>query len=148
MTRPAIITIRGAGPEWQPRIANAWNETAARHMHFNDGFSLLALDGDTPAGLISVVYRPLPAPLETTVEAFIDIIEVATPYRRQGIARQLVDHTARRARAAGAWQLRAWSSEDKTGALRLWRALGFGLCPATTYPGGRAVDGYFVARPL
>ena len=53
-----------------------------------------------------------------------------------------------RARARGVYQLRAWSSEDKTEAIPMWKALGFGLCPATTYPGGREIEGYFVTKVL
>jgi hypothetical protein len=30
----------------------------------------------------------------------------------------------------------------------MWRALGFALCPATTYPRGQPVEGYFVACVL
>jgi len=30
----------------------------------------------------------------------------------------------------------------------MWRAVGFALCPATTYPRGAPIDGYFVARVL
>lgn len=30
----------------------------------------------------------------------------------------------------------------------MWKALGFGLCPATTFPNGQEVKGYFVARLL
>lgn len=30
----------------------------------------------------------------------------------------------------------------------VWRALGFALCPATTYPRGAPVEGYFVALVL
>lgn len=142
------FTIFSAGPEWQPRIREAWGDVAARHMHFGDGFTLLAQHNGELAGLIAIVYQSLPAPLQTSTEAFIDIIEVAAPFRRQGLARQLLDETTRVARAAGAVQLRAWSSVDKTAALHLWQALGFGLCPATTYHDGRPIAGYFVAQQL
>ena len=30
----------------------------------------------------------------------------------------------------------------------MWKALGFGLCPATTFPQGQEVKGYFVAKLL
>jgi len=55
---------------------------------------------------------------------------------------------AKRAKDAKKFQLRAWSSADKTAAIPMWRALGFGLCPATTYPRAAAVEGYFVALVL
>jgi hypothetical protein len=30
----------------------------------------------------------------------------------------------------------------------MWRRLGFGLCPATTFPRGQEVKGFFVTRLL
>ncbi|WP_374689355.1 GNAT family N-acetyltransferase [Promineifilum sp.] len=142
------ITYTDADEAWRERIGREWGQLAARHMHLDDGFSILALAGNEPVGLIAVVWRDLPAPLPPTVEAYIDIIEVRPAFRRQGIAARLVELAAARARTHGAYQLRAWSSADKVEAIPMWRALGFGLCPATTYPGGQEVRGFFVARPL
>src|SRR5262245_46579694 len=66
-------------------ISRWWGEVAARHMHFTDGFSLLAMDDDTPVGLIAVQWRVLPPPfLPDTVEGFIDIIEIRPEFRRRG----------------------------------------------------------------
>lgn len=130
------------------RIGREWGPVAAAHMHLSEGFALVALDGGDPVGLISIAWRELPPPLAGVVEAFIDVIEVRADWRRQGVGRRLVDLAAGRARAAGAYQLRAWSSEDKTEAIPMWRALGFGLCPAMTYPRGIEVKGYFVARSV
>lgn len=130
-------------------IASSWSEMAARHMHIADGFSLLAMEQDTPVGLIAVQWQSLPPPYAPSeVEGFIDIIEVQPAFRRQGIATALIAHSAERARAHGAYQLRAWSSQDKTEALRLWKALGFGLCPAVTFPRGQEAHGYFIAKVL
>jgi len=41
-------------------------------------------------GFISVEWRNLTPPLESTSEAFIDFIGVHEDYRRQGIASQLI----------------------------------------------------------
>lgn len=142
------ITYTDADEAWRERIDREWGHLAARHMHLADGFSIVALAGAEPVGLIAVVWRDLPAPLAPTVEAYIDIIEVRPAFRRQGIAARLVELAAARARTRGAYQLRAWSSADKVEAIPMWRALGFGLCPATTYPDGQEVRGFFVARPL
>ena len=143
-----IICYVDADEAWERRIAEEWSETAARHMHMADGFSILALcDGD-PVGLISVYWRRLPAPLTRTVEGYIDIVEVLAGFRRQGIATRMIELSMERAREQGVYQLRAWSSEDKVEAIPMWEALGFGLCPATTYPGGQEVKGYFVTRVL
>ena len=144
----SALTFVDADEALRERIGRAWGPVAAAHMHLSDGFALVALDAGVPVGLRSVAWRALPLPLPDTIEGFIDIIEVRPGWRRHGVARQLVTLAAARARAAGAYQLRAWSSADKSEAIPLWRALGFGLCPATTYPRGEAVHGYFVARPL
>ena len=95
-----------------------------------DGFTLLALHGDELAGMISVYWKELPAPLAGSCEAYIDILEVHKDFRRQGIAARLIGLSAERARAQGAIQLRSWSSLDKQEAIPMWKALGFGLCPA------------------
>jgi GNAT superfamily N-acetyltransferase len=130
------------------RIGREWSEMAASHMHMADGFTIVALAVHEPVGLIAVVWRALPPPLPATVEGYIDIIEVRRDYRRRGIASRLVRLAAARAREHGAYQLRAWSSDDKTEAIPMWRTLGFGLCPATTYPRGQVVQGYFVTLVL
>lgn len=142
------VTYCDAGATLRERVRREWGEVAARHMPLDDGFSIVALAGDKPVGLIGVVWRLLPPPLPHTEEAFIDIIEVQADFRRRGIAAQLVARSTERARARGAYQLRAWSSEDKFEVISMWRALGFGLCPATTYPRGEEVRGYFVTRVL
>jgi GNAT superfamily N-acetyltransferase len=139
-----MISYIDAGELVRERIGREWGEIYARHMHTSDGFSIVARDGDEPVGLIAIAWRELPPPLPATSEAFIDIIEVRPAYRRRGIASELVSRALARAREHGAYQLRAWSSDDKTEAIPLWRKLGFGLCPATIYPGGQAVPGYFV----
>jgi hypothetical protein len=37
---------------------------------------------------------------------------------------------------------------DKEAAIPMWKELGFGLCPATTFPNGQETKGYFVTRLL
>lgn len=138
-----LIAFVDADESLRDRIGREWGEMVARHMHTSDGFSIVTLAGDDIVGLIAVVWRDLPPPLPDTVEAYIDIIEVRSDFRRQGIAAELVRLAVARARERGAYQMRAWSSDDKVEAIPMWRALGFGLCPTTTYPRGRAVQGYF-----
>jgi GNAT superfamily N-acetyltransferase len=142
------LTVVEADEMWRERLGEAWGPVVAAHMHLSDGFSLVALRDAEPVGLVAIAWRELPPPLPPTVEAFIDIIEVRADYRRRGVARRLVALAAERARAHGAYQLRAWSSADKREAIPMWRALGFALCPATTYPRGQPVEGYFVACVL
>ena len=135
---------------WGDRVAefSQWGENAARHLHFENGFSIAALQEEDLAGFISVYYKILPDPLSNTLEAYIDILEVHKDFRRQGIAGRLIEISAERARDAGAYQMRSWSSLDKMEAIPMWKALGFGLCPATTFPNGREVKGYYVSRLL
>jgi GNAT superfamily N-acetyltransferase len=144
---PRVIYVDADEP-MKARIAHEWGDLAARHMHLADGFSIVALDAEQPVGLIAVSYRGLPAPLVGTYEGYVDIVEVHSEYRRQGIATQLIAMVVDRLRAQHVYQVRAWSSEDKAAALQLWKALGFTLCPATTYPLEQAVQGYFVAKRL
>lgn len=130
------------------RVMNEWGEKMARHMHLDDGFSIAALLENNLIGLISVYWRILPPPLTETREGYIDIIEVNEDFRRRAIATQLIDMSLERAKEKGAYQVRAWSSMDKTEAILMWKALGFCLCPATTYPKGQEVKGYFVTKLL
>jgi GNAT superfamily N-acetyltransferase len=135
-----------ADEKLKDRVGREWGEKAARHMHIADGFSILALNDEHLVGLISVYGKKLP--LLETLDWYIDILEVPENYRRKGIATRLIDIVCERANAAGIYQLRSWSSEDKVEAIPMWKALGFGLCPATTYPQGKEVKGYFVAKVL
>ena len=78
-------------------LARGWSDVAARHLHFADGFSLLALDGDIPVGLIAVQWRDLPTPfVPGACEGFIDFLEVRPEVRRQGIATALECYSASR----------------------------------------------------
>jgi ribosomal protein S18 acetylase RimI-like enzyme len=143
-----VIDYVDAGEEWRQRIAEEWDEKAARHMHFGDGFSILALHEGKPVGLIAVAWKKLAPPLEDTLEGYIDIIEVRPGFRRQGIARKMTELAAERACGAKAYQLRAWSRQDKTEALPMWRALGFALNPVTHRMWGPELTGYFAVRTL
>ena len=49
----------------------------------------VAMVGEEVAGFISVQPRPLPPPLPSATEGYIDIIEVPEKHRRMGIARRL-----------------------------------------------------------
>lgn len=130
------------------RVAEEWGGKVAHHMHLEDGFSILAVQEEKLVGLISVYWKMLSSPLPETYEGYIDILEVHQDFRRKGIATQLIDKALERAQEKSVYQLRAWSSLDKTEAIPMWKALGFGLCPATTYPGGQEVKGYFAVKFL
>ena len=134
--------------EWRERLAQEWGEKAARHLHFANGFTIVALHQTRSVGLIAVYWRELPSPLPATIEGYIDFLEVRAAYRRQGIARRLIDLAVQRAVERRAYQVRSWSSEDKIEAIPMWKQLGFGLCPATTFPRGQEVRGFFVTKIL
>lgn len=123
-------------------------EIIEKVMHLHDGFSLIAVHDEKLVGMISVYYSKLEDPIGETDEAYIDVIEVQEEYRRKGIAKMLIDESISYASKDGMHQIRAWSSEDKVEAIKMWRALGFGLCPTTTYPKGKEVKGYYVSKAL
>jgi ribosomal protein S18 acetylase RimI-like enzyme len=148
MFKASNIRFVDATCELKNRLRSEWGEKVTQHMHMEDGFSILAMQGDAVVGLISVYWKQLPPPLPETTEGYIDILEVHKDFRRMGIATQLIDLSFACARKKGVYQLRAWSSLDKLEVIPMWKALGFGLCPATTYPGGQEVKGYFVTRLL
>ena len=72
-------------------ILQEWGEKAARHMHLADGFSIVAFHKEMLVGLISTYWRELPAPLHGEFDAYIDILEVHRDFRRQGIAKRLIE---------------------------------------------------------
>ena len=133
---------------WKPRITEEWNEKVERHLHFSDGFTIVALHKNVSIGVISVYWRELPAPLPSTIEGYINILEVRPAYRQRGIGRQLINLSIEKAHEQKVYQVRSWSSEDKIEAIPMWKQLGFGLCPATTFPRGQEIHGFFVAKIL
>ena len=127
----------------------SWFPSISRYINPSPGFTIVALDGEEAVGLIAVKIQSLPAPLAGETEGFIDDIEVLESHRRQGVATRLIEESFARAAKREAVQLRAWSSDDKTEAIPMWKALGFGLCPAKeTQPTGEVIPGYFVAKPV
>ncbi|NIU59867.1 MAG: GNAT family N-acetyltransferase [Phycisphaerae bacterium] len=129
-------------------LRNEWGEKAYRHFHIDDGFMINAISEGRSIGLISSYWRKLPEPLEETKELYIDFLEVHPDYRRQGIARKLIELTVDQTMQENAYQVRSWSSEDKREAIPMWKRLGFGLCQATTFPDGKEVKGFFVVKRL
>ena len=63
----------------------------------DDGFTIVAIRGGEPIGVVSIGWRMLPAPHSDTKEAFIDMIDVDPEFRRQGIGRKLIELAAARA---------------------------------------------------
>ena len=71
-------------------------------------------------------------------------------YRRSGIASELVAYSEEWAKKAGLLQIRAWSGNEKTEAVSMWRNLGYGLCSAKIWLEWceTAVDGYYAVKQL
>lgn len=130
------------------RVGIELGSVAEKHLHIDDGFSIIAMDGADITGIIAVCKELLPPPLSGTYEGFIDIIQVKPEYKRKGIARKLIELAIERCGKTGCYQLRAWSSEDKTEAIPMWKVLGFGLAPASIFPKGVEVKGYFATYRL
>lgn len=127
-------------------ILAKWKWVRREWLHLENGFTLIASNSDEVVGFIAVRWLTLPDPLKDVWEGFIDIIEVDSSYRRQGIATRLIQMSETECRINSACQLRAWSSDDKKEAIPMWHSLDFGLYPATDYPKGQAVKGYFVGK--
>jgi GNAT superfamily N-acetyltransferase len=143
----APVVYIEASPAMRDLVADNLGPGAAEHMQFEDGFSLLAFEGDVPVGVIAVSLHPLPRPLHD-VEGFIEFVEVKRSRRKQGIASGLVSRAVARCRESRAVQLRAWSSEDRVAALAMWKALGFGLCPGVKRHEAVDVEGFYALLPL
>src|SRR5512145_135294 len=105
MFKASNIRFVDATCELVDRLRNEWGEKTARHMHVEDGFSILAMQGDAIVGLISVYWKQLPPPLPETTEGYIDILEIREDFRRMGIATELIDLSFARAREKGVYQL-------------------------------------------
>lgn len=95
------------------KIRLEFGDELAGYLNFENGFTLAAMDGDKIAGFISVSVKKLPYNFENTFESFIDVIKVKKEYRRKGIARKLLSLSEKESKKREAYQIRAWSSEDK-----------------------------------
>ena len=123
----------------------------ANEIHFGDGtYSLVAMDNNIPVGFISACTKKFTAPLENEEDAYINVLMVDKPYRRKGIARELILTTEKWATEKGFPQIRAWSTTARLEALPMWRSLGYCMCPAKIWleQYNEAIDGYYVVKKL
>ena len=132
------------------QIRTVYGQEAYDHLRLNNGVSFAAVDDKKVIGFISIFWEKLPHLSEKLSGAYINIIEVDHNYRRQGIAKELINKCIEAAKAEGCYQLRSWSSEDKIEAISMWKKLGFGLHPQTIISSKtkQKVNGYFVTKPL
>jgi len=110
----------------------------------DDCYAVVALSGDDIAGFAGINKAELAAPLNGCFDAFINIVEVDDNFQRQGIGRHMISMIEDWAKSHGYKQIRAWSSEDKVAAIRMWYALNYGMCPAVDH----GIKGYVYAKVL
>lgn len=150
------IVYRQLNPIIEQEVMDSFGGWAMDYLHTGEGcHTLVALDGDKPVGFISTYPLQYPEPLEYHNDAYIDVLEVAEGYRRRGIAGKLVGFSENWAREYGYKQIRAWSSDDKIEAIRMWYALDYCICPAwmrgySAIKGyeGIPINGFYVAKVL
>ena len=114
--------------------------------NLDTGLWRVAWDGDEVAGSVWTLVWPEENEKLGLNRGWLEHISVRRPWRRQGVARALIADAMRRLRAAGMDQVMLGvDSENPTGALDLYRSLGFNVRDgAATYrkpwqPGGRLV---------
>ena len=79
-------------------------------------------------------------------EMFVQTFSVDEAYRRRGIGRALQEEALQQARMLGCYQVRSWSSLDKTANYELKLAMRFAFHPAIyqTDSGLKVSGGYFI----
>ncbi len=58
----ADITFVDADEGLRDRLGKEWGSWASKHMHIDDGFSIVAFYEHKPVALISIQWKHLPAP--------------------------------------------------------------------------------------
>ena len=116
----------------------------------DDAFALAPLDNGVPVGYICVTPRALTYPLEHLKDAYIEVLGVKENYRRQGIGRHLVECAEAWAAREGFRQIRTHSDHESAEAIKMWYAMGYGLCPADDWLEDTKTycPGYWVAKVL
>jgi GNAT superfamily N-acetyltransferase len=92
--------------------------------------------------LACMVLTPMPARL------YIGKLAVAAGHRRKGLARQLLDHAADRAKALGLPLLEMQSRVELTGNHAAFAAMGFVRTGTTAHPGYDRPTSVTFQRPL
>jgi len=130
------------------RIVSIFGDWITEHgcllIEEEGSYAVAALSGDDIAGFAGINKAELAAPLNGCYDAFINIVEVDDNFQRQGIGRRMISMLEDWAKSYGYKQIRAWSSEDKVAAIRMWYALNYGMCPAVDH----GIKGYVYAKVL
>ena len=118
-------------------------------------YAVAALLDEEIVGFAGINRAKLKPPLDDCFDAFINAIEVDERFRRQGIGRHLIGMLENWAKTNGYRQIRAWSSEGKVAAIRMWYALNYGMCPSReihrnkeTGENNIIINGYVYAKLL
>ncbi len=83
---------------------------------------------------------------EPVYEMFVQTFSVEEAYQRKGIGRSLQEEGLRQTKLLDCYQMRSWSSLDKSSNYQLKLGLGFGFHPAIfeTDSGLKVSGGYFI----
>ena len=148
-TTPGIRYVQ-ADDTWQVILGEQWKDWyPGLRLYLDNGFSLLAVDGEEVVGVLAVKWLKLHEPLSDCVEGWIGHIAVRESHCRRGIARRLIAEGIERAAEHGACQLRTHTTYDNVAAIQMWKALGFGLSPARMMlDDGTVMEGYFVVKRI
>lgn len=90
---------------------------AYRHLRFNLHMSFVALDGEKVVGAVLGSHDGR--------RGFINHLAVMKPYRKQGIARLLVENVIRALKGEGMLKIAIFVLKNNTDAQAFWRILGF-----------------------
>lgn len=144
-----ILVNESLKQEWMT-YSNWSKQVNEEVIHISDGISIIAKVNNELCGIISVYTKSLLPPLQNTIEAYIDNIEIRTEYRHQGVATKLIHEIITKIKQdlPNVYQIRAWSSNDKVAMINLWKKLQFTLNPVTIYPNNQTVHGYYVSKVL
>jgi GNAT superfamily N-acetyltransferase len=115
-----------------------------------NAFAYCAMDGEIPVGFVCVTSRLLTEPLAHLSDAYIEVLGVYEPYRRKGIAVELIRAAEKWAVDNGFGQIRTHSDHLSPEAIQMWHAFGYGLCPANDWLENKQMywPGYHVVKVL
>lgn len=162
----AVVRVTPGHPLWLAFVIHLGQHDMARYTLAEDGSPqpgmhyLSAAIGDRVVGNLCLRRQPItipaaepdaeePRPLlgpggEPLTELFVRTFAVDDDFRRQGHGRALQLAALALARELGCYQMRSWSSLDKSANYALKISLGFGLHPAVeVVPGGERISGAF-----
>lgn len=162
----AVVRITPKHPLWLAFVIHLGQHGMARYALAEDGapqpdtYYLAAAIGDRVVGNLCLRLQPLtippgepeggePTPLlgsggEPLTELFVRTFAVDDDFRRQGHGRELQLAAVALARDLGCYQMRSWSSLDKSANYALKISLGFALHPAVeVVPSGERISGAF-----